>query len=539
MRIRIWIGLLLVLSLAFAVAEKGSNYETTCVNGVCTSTIYSNLKYVEDSKGEWQEVVENFGSLQCDNGYDYCSEEDKSYYKHNIVDGVFSDNSIDYNGEKYLFQLKEIKVGEITILNLEDANPLTDFVVDKNMITYKFGSNMYNVYNLPNSIYDEFILNQYVNSLSSDDLELFYEVEGDFSLNGDAMGRIGDVYVFNKDDNLLYSASLEEYSDNAGRKTLRVVIPNEVLLEENFPLTIDPTLTFDDTAAVDVYVWKDTSGSDNHQRSDTNKVIVGRDNSCPSISFNLNRGVYEFNLSSVHDYNDITITDMKVELTVKTEPGNDSKKNMSVHSMQNYATNLYPDNASGNLDLWEDAGNSTVIGWINLSDGSLKVPTEYDLDYSSDSMLQSAINNPNTLYSIGLTNLDEGTTCGVTTRFYSSEAVNSSRRPSITITYNMSGANESEGDDAIEQGILNVLPDAIIKDEQQVNIDFAGPGREIGRFDKYVINGSKRWGFNYVTEGENFTNMNNLSTVYYVMEMEDMLAEDITSAVEDFITSTS
>ena len=121
----------------------------------------------------------------------------------------------------------------------------------------------------------------------------------------------------------------------------------------------------------------------------------------------------------------------------------------------------------------------------------------------------------------------------------SKDNVDASRRPRLMITYEPF-ANETEGDTAIQQGILNTLPNAIINNEQQLYTRHSNNTQQLGRFDKLAFNSTlnKRWAINYITSGESFTNMANLSKSLFILEMTDLSSNQITQRVEQFINGT-
>ncbi len=97
---------------------------------------------------------------------------------------------------------------------------------------------------------------------------------------------------------------------------------------------------------------------------------------------------------------------------------------------------------------------------------------------------------------------------------------------------------ELDGDVAITTGILNVLPTAIIHNEQQVYTRNASNTQQLGRFDKFVQYNNQRWAFNYVTSGESFTNMQNISNIFFVLEMQGLTPVQIETLVAQFINQT-
>lgn len=100
-------------------------------------------------------------------------------------------------------------------------------------------------------------------------------------------------------------------------------------------------------------------------------------------------------------------------------------------------------------------------------------------------------------------------------------------------------ANETEGRSAIEQGIYNATPSATIYTDLEVDIRYFNGTQKNGVFDKVSFNGTQRWGFNYVTGSESFTNMANSSyEVFNAWEDDTLTFSQIFDAVRNFITNT-
>ena len=62
--------------------------------------------------------------------------------------------------------------------------------------------------------------------------------------------------------------------------------------------------------------------------------------------------------------------------------------------------------------------------------------------------------------------------------------------------------------------------------------------QKLGSFDKVASYGDQRWAFNYVTTGESYVNMVNMTPTLYVLEMQDKSIDDITTEVQAFINDT-
>jgi len=110
-------------------------------------------------------------------------------------------------------------------------------------------------------------------------------------------------------------------------------------------------------------------------------------------------------------------------------------------------------------------------------------------------------------------------------------------------TITMSGAtatsaNEAEARTAIETGINNALASPTIYTDQQIYLRDKNNNQDLGTFDKLASSNNQRWAINYITDGESYTNMFNITPVIYVLELTDLTTTEITTQVEEFINIT-
>lgn len=119
--------------------------------------------------------------------------------------------------------------------------------------------------------------------------------------------------------------------------------------------------------------------------------------------------------------------------------------------------------------------------------------------------------------------------------------VNNSPPATSTIfaVYSEAIANETEGRNAIEEGINNTIPSSTIYTDLEVDVRYLNGTQVRGTFDKVAFLNNQRWAFNYVTSGENFTNMANSSYhISNVWEENSLTISQIFDAVVDFINNT-
>jgi hypothetical protein len=114
----------------------------------------------------------------------------------------------------------------------------------------------------------------------------------------------------------------------------------------------------------------------------------------------------------------------------------------------------------------------------------------------------------------------------------------SSNEATTTITMSM-GNNVTSAKEAIETGILNKLPNAIIKTDQQVYMRYVNTTQKQGVFDKVAIYGSQRWFFNYLFGFEEVPGMYSIGTTLNVWENSTAMTHtQIQTAVEGYIDAT-
>ncbi len=138
--------------------------------------------------------------------------------------------------------------------------------------------------------------------------------------------------------------------------------------------------------------------------------------------------------------------------------------------------------------------------------------------------------------------LRHGGTPGYTVDWY---AVRNFTIPEPTYSWGASEenntANISEVDarNAIEQGIRTVLGSTTtIFTDKQVYVRNASNFQKLGRFDKVTRYGGQYWAFNYLTSSDVSTNIPNISTSLYVLEMTNLTYAETRTQVQNFITGT-
>ena len=98
--------------------------------------------------------------------------------------------------------------------------------------------------------------------------------------------------------------------------------------------------------------------------------------------------------------------------------------------------------------------------------------------------------------------------------------------------------SEQQGRQAIEEAINNTIPSADVYTDQQIYLRYLNSNQSKGEFDKVAILNYQTWAFNYITSGENYTNIQSMGNTVNVWENSSLSYNEIVSQVEEFINST-
>ena len=98
-------------------------------------------------------------------------------------------------------------------------------------------------------------------------------------------------------------------------------------------------------------------------------------------------------------------------------------------------------------------------------------------------------------------------------------------------------ADEFEGRKAIERGILNATPLATTFTDSHVHTGDTSNLQQVGRFDVVSQNALQHYAFNYITPGENYTNMNSFDSIIYFSEMINLTGDQIIEQASDFVSA--
>ena len=559
-----------------ALIEVGENWERSCANEICTDTIYVHQKYYQED-GTWQQIDENFYSSGCQSNYNFCVTN--NLYQVHMKTNTNAANAMRFirNGKtftfvpvalKYSYQQNKQELNNIQASAAQVTNSKVSYPNSfKNGIDLQF-------HYFPRMFKEELIIESNTTlpptNLTSNTEEVTLDLESTFSIdqnmkviiNGQEWGKTQPattqeaIQVTNENtsfylappiayDNLFRAIRLTYVIENRGNGFyLTVQVPYDWLQEvaSHYPITIDPTITLDNNSiAWDGNVnYNDgvTCPSPPHVCNNPSRIgnypnlHAGTDSNFPSTGYTHYRADIDWDLSAIPDNAEIEEVNLTLYVAVL---GLKNEVLFFHHMLGNSST--YANTDAGNGVFYEDIGDGTeYLNQLAVVSTRNNFVLSENAQFLSD--FQAVLNGSNS-WSIGITSNESGGDGPTQTKFASKNAEIANNRPTLTITYTPF-ANETQGDAAIEQGILNILGNGTtIYNETQVYTRNKTNAQQLGRFDKFTMNGSKRWAINYITPGENFTRMYNLSDTVFVLEMQDLYESEITSEVEAFISGTA
>lgn len=505
--------------------------ESFCENEVCGMKVYSYPRFYRNSFGNLEFLNESFDTINCNPGFGLCVDQNhfqfhakQQFESFRITRGSAQ---IEFTPNTLVTALPHSFLSSSALVS---DNTLTYTDVIPGILDVRYGytwagvkeefilkQNVFTVLPLTSEVIVNFTIASNLNTVVENEIMRFTSVEGTEFTVKDLVAK----------DNLGRQASLSFlYQDG----NFQLHVPVSFLHNASYPVSIDPTITLTSTNVTnDGFVHFD-GFSNKYTRfaGGANTSLYVGDATGMLDGTQEYRSVIEWNIASIPKHADLSTVDLAVYAEVVADVEN---QNVSVRSMDgNWTT--YQNTNAGNHDYFTDMKNGTLlankitntIGTHHFNLGTF----DDGLDLESRRLTQE-------WWGLGLhTNpANPGTTAQL---FSAAGNLNASRRPVLTISYRY--ANGVLGDAAIHQGILNSLPLASIFNETQVYTRNTTGTQQLGRFDRIAISGNKRWAFNYITTGESFTNMLNLSTTLFVFEMVNLSAGEITDQVSRYINAT-
>lgn len=424
----------LTLSSIFVQADKYTkDTHEICKGNICTTTIYAQPKYIEINK-KWEEVVEKLGS-NCQKGYDYCSDKDKTYMQV-YLNNTLSEMAIESEEKSFTSFLKSI-IYNGEIINLKDNKNLKNVTIIENRIIYAIDNFDYEIYYTPTSIKD--MLTIHNTSKIKSDLILNYEVSKNYniSVKGDQQGYVNLGEVLMWDETFLETGNIKLITKDTGtfKDNLQAVIDIGNFTLKNPTKYIDPAFIFTRQSQNDGDVLRRITGFPPYVVSTTGFFNVGPINNCPPGLSNprIFRGFVEWNLSGI-DQGSNTIA-MSMNLTARAIVNGNISGNLTFRNME-HDQSYYELNDPSNMSIYEDAGNGTFYNNFTFTTSNLLVPVEIEFNESVFSSLNEMFGNATNFFSVGLRNANENINCTYGRIVLTPEdAANPINRPFLKVTY--------------------------------------------------------------------------------------------------------
>ncbi len=530
----IFFTLLLAISANASEVSYGSNYDSSCAEDTCITNIYSYQKYYQENS-EWKQIDESFGTENC-GVYDYCADG-------NIHQFYLSGDSL---APQYTVGEKAITFGLNSLLG--SSNFSYNLIIQDNIATYKDvipGIDLEYVY-LPGEVKETIIIwskdvidllsqgqaNAKI-SFAADDAYSYEETSNglEVSENDDIMGKIEQLVVYDSNLNLVGNFSYAIVSGESFAIEAELDLDKLQGDDIAYPIYIDPTFTLNGTAYYDLYVDQTTDPPIiSFTQVDSTRLVLGYQKSSNSTEKERARIDIGFDIFGIPD--DAKIKSANLSFYVTRASDNNFNNNITLWHMSTNNNTF-----QSYVGYWTDMGDGSILGSYEQTTGTGTYHNFNLFNATSD----ITANLQDNVWNVGIhVTQDTGTPspANILRWFYASSTdSNQSRRPRFTIVYQFN-INETDSNDAIEQGIFNVALNAVIHDNQQVYIRLANGTQELGRFDRFALNGSKRWAFNYITGSEEFTNMKNVTPVFYMLEMIDINFTQVVQSVQEFINGT-
>ncbi|MDP1695135.1 MAG: hypothetical protein Q8L34_06360, partial [Candidatus Woesearchaeota archaeon] len=549
-------------------------WERTCNELACTHTLYPQQRYyyVND---RWRSIDRNFYSTPCQTNYAFCVVD--NLYQVQMNSYADATDPIAFTYQNLTFQFKPMEARFTALGQQQTINSVRHSPAQVQNYRAQYSAAFHDSIDLaftylPQMFKEELIVRDMnwlsVLNLSAAPENIMVELRTAFtldaattlSINGQAWNRqtrqsTQEFITLTKEGTSVYLTPPLAYdahlSPIQGTYVIEKVndiyylmlqIPYRWFIDEArvYPVIVDPTITlYSDSITWDGNVLYNTgtacpeppSPCNNPSRNSIAATLsVGDLNNSPSNGYTRYRADMDWDVSSLPDQVSIT----NIDLTVYVGTLNTNNDELRFYHMIGGNAH-YPNDDTGNTNFYNDVYDGTNYLNTTLALGVNPINLTASSQLKTD--LETLLLNGTDLWSLGFRSEESGVFNAAPTIIASSEG-NDGEVPYLTITYEPT-ANETEGDAAIAQGIQNIIPNAVIHDTQQVYIRTSSNTQQLGTYDKFTLNDTKRWSMNYITSGETFANMQNLTETVFFLEITNLLATDITQRVQDFINGTA
>ncbi len=503
---------LIFISSTFVYAQEtnyGSNWDTVCEGSSCTAQIYSYDKYWKGNNGRWGEIDESFSQCSESEITKYCTRD--YYYRAEArADGTITAFR---HGQSISMKLIEIN----------GATPTFTPSMRENSIFYSNVINDVDVryHYLPTLLKEEIVINNPLGASSQEGINLVFSKEGDADFTilppfiCDAKGLCLDLVYENTGSNIT------------------VHVPTSFLAypDIQYPLIIDPSLSLDSSAILwNGYIINRTNATTSTYTRTNNPstyLQAGELIVIPSDLGRMARANIDWNISSISDSS--AVQSVNLELFLTTASPSSQNVYLGVTPMEGWSGS-YSDttpSCQGNCQFYNDMGNASFY-----SENGYQTLEFIDIPLSEEAGRDFEKGLTSDRFSTGFVGFY---TTGKEVRIAGKDDTNVSRRPKLVVVY---GANNSEGDLAIEQGINASLPNNFILNNRQVYLFNQLGEQYLGNFNRATVLNNQTWVFNYIITGESFTNMPSLFRILNVWENQSITYSEIVNQVSAFINAT-
>ena len=376
------------------LTNQGSNFETTCADNLCATTIYSYDKYF-NRNNEWEEIDESWKSCEqgfCTNNYYFQATASSS--------GAVS---IQRDNRQFTQQITSLANNNLTL-----QNP----IIQNNLLTYEnILPNTDLVYQyLPHKLKEEIIIRERLENLEND-LELTF--------------NISEMQEFNLEKPFICDSNRKCRPINytLTNNQITIIAPINFLTNETtiYPVIIDPSFSISNSSII----WNGRVEYDFNVDGDPSYPRINNPSTLQlgATDVGVALGDIDWNLGNIPNLG--TINNATLRLSIESSP---SPNFLNITHMEKNSSQ-YIDNSTGNENFFADMNNGTSYSYIAFQ--SAVSNTSRDLTFN-----QQGLNSINTAFTT-----TKRFSTGLTTNWSNNIAIsardniNASRRPVLTIQH--------------------------------------------------------------------------------------------------------
>lgn len=467
----------------------GANFESICTDKECNITFYSYDKYFKRN-GNWEEIDESWHS--CPEGF--CTND---YFIKAIASPngqvTLRNDTIEFTQQVSAFGTDEILLSqpiiEGSVLIYKNILPNID-------LRYQY---------LPHKLKEEIIINQPIENIS-------HNLLATFSLTGNSNFKMDKPFICDSNK----KCRVISYSINSSYASLNIPIDFLSRSDLSYPLIIDPSFNFGTPSIAWNGRIEDLGGT--YQRLDNPSSLELGD-----LGGTTAYGAIDWSLEQIPDLGSISNVYLALYIETFTAPNY-----LEITELSDNST-TYPDDNDGNAKLYDiiAAGYPYSYAYSPIPLANFTIYFPFD-EYGINNVIFAS--NYSWWLGIGLkTNLSQNITISAR------DHPNPAQRPFLLVNYDIT---TSSANDAIEEGIYNVIPGEPILDNRQIYVVGLNGQQSLGRFEKTTFRNNQTWAFNYYTYGENPINVSLLFNIVNIWQNTFLNYTEIVEEVQTFVNST-